>query len=70
MMLFTTIIFLVGFGLTVSGGVSIIAYLNLLTTGYSFYDFVHYLLYRPECYLLPFGIILMSVAIYNSDPKL
>ncbi|MCM3110457.1 hypothetical protein [Lederbergia lenta] len=68
-MLFTSIIFLIGFGLTVSGGVSIIAYLNLLTTGHSFYDFASFIFYRPECYLLPIGIILMAVAIYNSDPK-
>lgn len=68
-MLFSAIVFLVGFGLTVSGGVSIIAYLNLLTTGHSIYDFLTYIMHRPECYLLPLGIILMTVAMYFSETK-
>ncbi|MEK3887405.1 hypothetical protein [Bacillus sp. FSL K6-3431] len=68
-MLFSAIVFLVGFGLTVSGGVSIIAYLNLLTTGFDFYDYFSYIMLRPECYLMPIGVILMTVAIYCSDMK-
>ncbi|MET3698359.1 hypothetical protein SAMN05877753_108214 [Bacillus oleivorans] len=53
-----------GFGLSVIGGVSTIAYLNLLTTGFEFTDYLYYISTNIECLLLPFGILLIWFSIY------
>jgi hypothetical protein len=55
---------LTGFGFAVVGGVSVIAYLNLLTAGYTFQEYVHYIKTRPECYLSLVGFIFLYSAIY------
>lgn len=55
---------LTGFGLAVSGGISLIAYLNLLTAGYIFKEYVMFISSRIECYLLPIGILIIWVSIY------
>lgn len=58
------IIFLTGFGLTVIGFTYIICYLNLLTIGYNFYEYVNFISSKIECLFGPIGIILMIVCIY------
>ncbi|KON90413.1 hypothetical protein AF332_23180 [Sporosarcina globispora] len=63
-MIFRAFWLLTGFGIAVSGGVSLIGYLNLLTTGYSFKEFIDFIISRPECYLLPIGILTISASIY------
>ena len=63
-MLFKFFIFLIGFGLTTVGLVYIIAYLNLLTLGYNFFDYVNFIIRRIECLNTIFGIILMNLSIY------
>ncbi|PAE25173.1 hypothetical protein LLY41_16835 [Cytobacillus firmus] len=63
-MLFRAFWLLTGFGVSVSGGVSIIGYLNLLTTGHSFKEYLDFITSRPECYLLPVGIIIITMSIY------
>ncbi|MGD6775930.1 hypothetical protein [Sutcliffiella horikoshii] len=60
------ILFVTGFGTSVVGGISTIAYLNLFATGLSLMEFVLFLLTRPECYLLPIGMILVAISIYLS----
>ena len=55
--------FLVGFGLTVIGFVYIISYLNLLTIGYNFIDYVKFIIRRLECLIAPIGIIIMLLAL-------
>ncbi|MFC0524782.1 hypothetical protein ACFFGV_14485 [Pontibacillus salicampi] len=55
-------LFLTGFGFAVSGGVTIIAYLNFLPAGFGWIDYLLFIKTRPECYLLPFGIVLITVA--------
>ena len=57
------LIFLFGFGLTVIGLTYIIIYLNLLTIGYNFFDYVKFIIRRIECLNLFFGIILMLFCI-------
>ena len=57
--------FLVGFGLTLIGSIYIIIYLNLTTIGYNFWQYVNFIIRRPECLMLIIGIILM----YFSIPK-
>lgn len=65
----TVIIFLVGFGLTVSGGVTVIAYMNFLPAGVSWMEYLLFISTRIECYFFPVGIIMMAFAIsrFSSD---
>lgn len=56
-------LFLLGFGLTTIGFVYIICYLNLLTIGYNFIDFVNFIIRRIECLNSIFGIIIMYLSI-------
>ena len=56
-------LFLLGFGLTTIGFVYIICYLNLLTIGYNFMDFVNFIIRRIECLNAIFGIIIMYLSI-------
>ncbi|MEW9674966.1 hypothetical protein ABRT01_02050 [Lentibacillus sp. L22] len=63
--MFYLFLFLLGFGMAVSGGVTIIAYANFLPVGLGWVDYFIFLKGRPECYFLPIGFILMAIAIYN-----
>ena len=56
--------FLIGFGLTVIGCVFSISYLNLLTIGYNFLEYVNFISRRIECLYAVIGIILMLLTIY------
>jgi hypothetical protein len=56
-------LFLLGFGLAVSGGVTLIAYLNFLPAGLSWHDYFVFVSGRIECYFLPVGILLMAFVI-------
>lgn len=58
-MVFRAFIFFIGFGLTVAGGVSLIGYLNLLTIGKDFHEYIHFIIKKPECYLFLLGIVLI-----------
>ena len=62
-MFFRLFLFLFGFGLTTIGLIYIICYLNLLTIGYNFIDFVNFIIRRIECLNALFGIIIMYLAI-------
>ena len=55
--------FLVGFGLTTIGCVYLISYLNLLTIGYTFHEYVQFIIRRIECLVSFIGIIIMILAI-------
>lgn len=55
-------LFLIGFGFAVSGGVTIIAYMNLLPAGFGWIEYLLFLKTRPECYLFPIGIVMISIA--------
>ena len=57
--------FLIGFGLSVTGGVTIIAYLNFLPIGVSWLEYFTFISTRLECYLLPIGILIMLFVIYR-----
>jgi hypothetical protein len=54
---------LVGFGLTVIGCVYIISYLNLLTIGYNFSEYVNFISKRIECIYAVVGIIIIVLSI-------
>lgn len=56
--------FLIGFGLTVIGGVYMISYLNLLTIGYNFLEYVNFIIRRMECLISLVGILFISLSIF------
>jgi|GEM_PF-454424 len=58
-------LFLLGFGLAVSGGVTIIAYMNFLPAGITWMQYLAFIMGRVECYFLPVGLLLMCIAIYR-----
>ncbi|MCC5804495.1 hypothetical protein [Rossellomorea vietnamensis] len=60
----------IGFGLAVSGGVSLIMYLNLLTTGMTFADYIVFVSTRVECYLFLLGILVITLSIYIPRRKI
>lgn len=62
-------VFLIGFGLAVSGGVSLIAYLNFLPAGVSWLEYFLFIRERIECYFLPIGLLLMIIVIYRYPNK-
>ena len=62
-MLTRVFFFLLGFGLTILGFVYIISYLNLLTLGYNFLDYVNFIIRRIECVNAIIGIIIMWITI-------
>ncbi|MCA1056747.1 hypothetical protein LCM10_17320 [Rossellomorea aquimaris] len=63
-MVFQVFILFIGFGLAVSGGVSLIIYLNLLTTGMGIIDYLLFVSTRIECYLFLVGILIITLTIY------
>lgn len=62
-MLIRFFFFLIGFGLTVIGSVYILVYLNLLTIGYNFLEYVNFIIRRFECLIFIFGVIIMYISI-------
>ncbi|MGR3763538.1 hypothetical protein [Rossellomorea sp. NS-SX7] len=63
-MVFRMFILFIGFGLAVSGGVSLIIYLNLLTTGMTILEYLLFVSTRVECYLFLVGILIITLTIY------
>ena len=59
-----TLLFLLGFGLTVIGFMYIILYLNLLTMGYSVVDYIIFILKRRECIYAIIGLIIITITIF------
>lgn len=59
--------FLVGFGLSIIGSIYLICYLNLLTIGYNFFDYVNFITRRVECYYFIIGMIIMIITINKGE---
>ncbi|WP_386055911.1 hypothetical protein [Thalassobacillus hwangdonensis] len=55
-------IFLIGFGFTVTGGTSLIGYMNLLPAGMSWQEYVIFIQSRMECWLFLIGLLLMLLS--------
>jgi len=55
--------FLLGFGLTVLGFTYIITYLNLMTIGYNFLEYVNFIIRQFECWCAGVGILIMSLVL-------
>lgn len=56
--------YLIGFGFSIIGGVTAIAYLNLITPENGWGDYFRFISTRIECYLLPIGIVVMWMSLY------
>lgn len=59
-------LFFIGFGFTCVGAVSLIGYMNFLPVGMNFIDFLMFVYKRPECYMLPIGVIFIMLAMYKN----
>lgn len=57
------VLFLTGFGLALIGSLYIISYLNLLSIGYSFLEYVNFIISKVECWNLFFGFVLIWISI-------
>ncbi len=57
------LLYILGIVLTSIGLFFIIIYLNLLTTGYSFLDFVKFISSRKEVWLFLIGLVLIAVSL-------
>ncbi|WP_279326002.1 hypothetical protein [Bacillus sp. FJAT-47783] len=61
--IFRIFFYLIGFGLTISGGVSCIAYLNIIVAGKSFSDYLSFIAKRTECHLLIIGLFIIWASV-------
>jgi len=57
------ILFLIGFGMLVSGGVTIILYMNFLPAGISWLEYFSFISKRIECYFLVIGFFIVYFSI-------
>lgn len=64
------VLFLFGFGMTTIGFVYIICYLNLLTLGYSFLEYVQFIISRLECINAFIGILIMIIVLNGGKNEL
>ena len=55
--------FLIGFGFLLIGSIYIISYLNLLSFGYNFWEYVKYIINKPECIMAVIGIVIIFISI-------
>lgn len=63
-MIFRFFIFLIGFGLSVAGGVTLILELNFIIIGHTVLEYFQYISTRPELFLFASGIIVIWVSVY------
>lgn len=63
-MIFRLFVLTIGFGLAVSGGISAIAYLNMVTAGHGLDEYLSFISRRVECYFLPAGMGIIWLSIY------
>lgn len=60
-------LFLIGFGFMIIGNIYIISYLNLMTIGYNFLEYVKFIIGRLECMLSLIGFLILLLSIYIPD---
>lgn len=63
------IFFLIGFGFSIIGFIFIISYLNLITIGYSFKEYVQFISRSFECLIGPIGLLIIALAIFLPGGK-
>lgn len=55
--------FLLGFGLMVIGFTYIITYMNLMSMGYSFLNYLEFIISKVECQFAVVGFLIVSIII-------
>lgn len=60
------LLFIIGFGFAIAGGVTIIAYLNFLPAGITWVEYIIFIRGRIEVYFLPIGILMVTIAIFRT----
>ena len=63
-MLVRVFFYLMGYAMSVSGGITTIAYLNVFPMGVNLLEFLQFITQRAECYLLPIGFLIITISIY------
>ena len=61
--------FIFGIILIVTGLVSSILYLNLLINGYTFFDYVNFIIRRFECICFFLGLLVLYLSIFIGGKK-
>lgn len=56
--------FLFGFGMMVIGFTYVILYLNLMSIGYNFSEYVNFIFSRIECYFVLIGLIILVLSVF------
>ena len=62
-------LFLIGFGFMIIGNIYIISYLNLMTIGYNFLEYVKFITSRLECMFSLIGFLILISSIYIPNRK-
>lgn len=62
-------LFLIAFGLMVIGFTYIITYMNLMTMGYSFLEYLKFIFSRIECLFSIIGLIIISIIIFTKGSE-
>lgn len=63
------ILFLIGFLLSIIGSIYIIIYLSYLSVGYSFINYLKFIMSKVECLIMLIGIILINISIFMKGEK-
>lgn len=69
MMIKKIFLFLIGFGLMIIGFSTIILYINLLTLGYNFKEYIMFIVKLPEFYYIFIGFILINISMFKRGDK-
>ncbi len=69
-MIFRFFLLMVGFGFSIISGVTLIAYLNIITTGHGMMTYFMFILGQPDLYIFLFGIFLITCSIYLPSRRL
>jgi len=61
--MFKIFLFLSGFGFALIGSLYIVSYLNLLTIGYNFFEYVKFIISRIECWFFLIGLLVIWISL-------
>ena len=61
--------FLLGFGLMTIGFTYLILYLNYMSIGYNFLEYVNFIFSKYECYFVVIGFVIMTLSIFIKGDK-
>ncbi|QQK76942.1 hypothetical protein HUG15_16100 [Salicibibacter cibarius] len=64
-------VFIAAIGVLIAaiGAIGLIGYLNLTVTGYSFYEYWHFIILQPELYLFTGGLLMAAFSFIRSPKK-